>query len=122
MTNALLTHADATLTDDHRHALTPVAEHQRTVATLISTPRRLRTPAEHAPRRDVAVPADPGMAAESGLVSRLSHFLERLRLGSADEWLRWLRTYALLWLAGVVFYLLLAAGAFIADGFLTVSP
>lgn len=122
LTNALLTHADTTLTDGHRHALTPVAEHQGAVAPLTSAPHRQQTPAEHAPRRIVALPADPGTAAESGLAATLSHLLERLRLGSADEWLRWMRTYALLWLAGVVFYLLLAAGAFIADGILTWSP
>lgn len=122
MLNALIADADTSQTDDHRRALTVSLDHRRTAATATSAPHRQPTPAELAPRRIVALPADPGTAAESGLAATLSHLLERLRLGSADEWLRWMRTYALLWLAGVVFYLLLAAGAFIADGILTWSP
>lgn len=121
MLNALITGADTNQTDDHRRARTGTVDHRRAAATTNASHRQ-RTPVAPASRRGVAFPADPWLAAESGPETAPTWRLDRLRLGSADEWLRWIRTYALLWLAGVILYLLLAVGAFIADGFLTVSP
>lgn len=124
MPDMLVTYADTAVTEAHWHELLAEADDRRIMEAAFATRSEEGdlTTSGRVWHPHVAFPADAWTTLETGPAMPSKRRTPHLHLGSTSEWLRWLRTYVLLWLAGVVFYLLLAAGTFIAGGFLAWSP
>jgi hypothetical protein len=120
----LILHADTAAIEAHRQELLVEASHRRIVDAALRARREERNQTSSGATWHplVPFPADTWTTPEPDPALPPEHRVPRLHLGSTSEWLRWMRTYVLLWLAGVVFYLLLAAGTFIADGFVSWGP